>query len=313
MRSLRRHLVATFTACLTLAIGIALGSGPLQGANGNDDFTSLAAANAGLRDQLRTAEAAGAVDATLAEGLAPRLLPDRLTGRGVAIFVLPGVSESSVTAMGTAIQQAGGSVAVVVTLDDDVIDASKRTYVGSVASSSVRGLDLEDTGSDQAFAQLGVVLARAYVGTAKSQAFDDTAIKIDSELQGARLVTLGAEPTARGTSVVVLASGDNGDAAVTSARNVITADLLSTVVPAAEATVVVTPATGRDDGGLLDVLSDSEVMGKVPVSTSNAGTSSAGTLVGVYALSAALSGSPGDFGVIDGKPVLPRGLAPTDR
>lgn len=313
MTSLRRYLVPIFAACITLAIGIALGSGPLQNADGTDNPTSLAAANAELRDQLRSAEAARVVDATLADGLVPRLLPDRLTGHGVTLFVLPGVSEPAVTAMRTALEQAGGSVAVVVTLGDDVIDASKRAYVGSVASSSLRGMEVQDVGSEQAFAQLGVLLARAYVGTTKSLVFDDTAIKIDAELQGAKLVTLDAEPTARGTSVVVLAPGDNGEDAVASARNVITTDLLSTVIPATEATTVVTPTAGRDPGGLLDVLSDSEVMGEDPVSTSNAGTSSAGTLIGVYALSAALSGSPGDFGVVDGIAVLPQALAPADQ
>lgn len=313
MRTLRRHLVPTFAACITLAIGIALGSGPLQNADGTDDNVSLETSNAELRDQVQSVEAARAVDAALAAGLAPRLLEDRLKGHGVTILVLPGVAESSVTAMRTAVQQAGGFVVVVVTLDSDVVDPGKKTYVGSVATSSLRGLDVSGTESDQTFAQFGLVLSRAYVATAKNQEFDDTSIKIDSELQGAKLVTLSAEPTARGTAVVVLAPGDSGDDAVTSARNVITTDLLSTIAPAAEALVVVTPQTGRDAGGLLDVLSESETIADLPVSTANTGTSAAGTLVAVYALSAALSGSPGDFGVVDGTPVLPRGLAPADR
>lgn len=313
MRSLRRYLVPVFAACITLAVGIALGSGPLQNADGTDGSTAFESSNEELREQLRSAEAARVVDAALADGLAPRLLADRLKGRAITIFVLPGVAEPSVTAMQAAIRQAGGSVAVVVTLDADVVDAGKRTYVGSVASSSLRGLGVQDAASDQAFARFGVVLARAYVGTSKRQSFDETAVKIDSEIQGAKLVTLDREPTARGTAVSVLAPGDSGDDAVTSARNVITTDLLSSLVPASDATVVVTPASGREAGGLLDLVSDSKVVREHLVSTSNAGTTSAGTIISVYALSAALSGSPGDFGVVDGVPVLPRGLAPTEK
>ncbi len=308
MSALRRHLVAVFAACITLAVGIALGSGPLQRADGRDDTATLEASNSTLEDQLHSARAANVLDAALVKSLAPSLLQNRLTGRAVTVFVLPGVAGPSIAAMRAAIQQAGGSLAVVVTLAADVVDPGKKAYVGSVASSSLHRLDGAGTGSDEAFAQLGLVLARAYVAPPSSQQFDDTAVKIDAELQGAKLVTLDAEPTVRGTAVVVLAPGHHGADAASSARNVITGDLLSTLSPAAEAVVVVTPETGRYPGGLLDILSDTDAVNGLNVATTNAGTSPTGTLVAVYALSGALSGTPGEFGVVDGLPVLPTGL-----
>ncbi len=309
MSLLRRYLVPIFAACITLAVGIALGAGPLQQAEGNDDGESLRAANTKLREAVRDAGAARVLSDELTTGIAARLLEDRLQKRDVTIFVLPGVDEEAVTAMETAVTQAGGSAVVVATLDKDVVDPGKKTYVGSVATSSLEALeDIEAPPADQAYARFGLVLARAYVGTGDGVAFGEAAIKIDSEIRGAKLVTLSEEPSRRGSAVVVMSPGASDDSDVTGAQHTIVTDMLRSLAPAADAVVVTTPATGRDEGGLLDVLAAPGGLDAQNVSTVNAGSSPGGTLIAVYALSAALSGNPGDFGVIDGEPVLPEGL-----
>jgi hypothetical protein len=306
--ALRRYLLPVFAAFITLAIGIALGAGPLQQAEGSDDSGSLRTTNQKLLDQLAAGNDARVFDRAWSDALAPGLLTGRLTDAHITIVVLPGVSSASVDATRQAIQAAGGSTAMVVTVAAAVLDSAKKTYVSSVADSSLAGADgVTAPPEDDVYPRFGTVLARAYVSRSDDTRYDATATKIDSELQGANLVELDQAPLRRGSLVVVLASGAHGDDKVVTA-NVIAADLVTALARAGDAVVVTTPATGRSTGGLLADLADNRDVARLPVSTANAGTSSSGLVTTVYALATALDGRPGDYGVVDGEPVLPPGV-----
>ena len=309
MSALRRYLLPVFAAFITLAIGIALGAGPLQQAEGSDDSGSLRTTNQKLRDQLAASNDARVFDRAWSDALAPGLLTGRLTDAHITIVVLLGVSSASVDATRQAIQAAGGSTAMVVSVAAAVLDSAKKTYVSSVADSSLAGADgVTAPPEDDVYPRFGTVLARAYVSTSDDTRYDATAAKIDSELQGANLVELDQAPLRRGSLVVVLASGAHGDDKVVTAANVIAADLVTALARAGDAVVVTTPATGRATGGLLADLADNRDVARLPVSTANAGTSSSGLVTTVYALATALAGRPGDYGVVDGEPVLPPGV-----
>lgn len=309
MSALRRYLLPVFAAFIALAIGIALGAGPLQQAEGSDDSSSLRSANQNLRDQLAADGNARVFDRAWSDALAPGLLKGRLTDAQVTIVALPGVSPTSVEATRQAIQDAGGSTAMVVTVAADVLDSAKKTYVGSVADSSLAGADgVTAPPEDEVYPRFGTVLARAYVGTSDDTRFDGTAAKIDSELQGAKLVEVDQPPLRRGSLVVVLASGAHGSDEITTAAHVIASDLVAALARAGDAVVVTTPATGRASGGLLADLADNRDVARLPVSTASAGTTSSGLVTAVYALATALAGQPGNYGVVDGEPVLPPGV-----
>ncbi len=309
MSTLRRHLLPIFAALITLAVGIALGAGPLQQAEGSHDSGSLKAANQKLRDQIAASRDAHIFDGAWSGALAPRLLRDRLTGAQVTIVALPGISTTSVDDTVQAIQDAHGSTALVVTVDADVLDSAKKTYVGSVADSSLAGAsDLVAPPADDVYPRFGAVLARAYVGMGDNTRYDSTAVKIDSELQGAKLVELDKDPLRRGSLVVVLASGAHGADEVTVAANLIASELVAAFARAGDAVIVTTPPTGRDTGGVLAAIADNGDFARMRVSTANAGTSPAGLVTTVYGLATALAGRPGDYGVVDGKPVLPPGV-----
>ncbi len=309
MSALRRYLLPVFAAFIALAIGIALGAGLLQQAEGGDDSGSLRAANERLRDQLAADRDERVLAQAWSDALAPSLLAGRLTGAQITIVALPGVSETSVAATRQAIEDAGGSTAMVVTVAAEVLDSAKKTYVSSVADSSLAGADgVTAPTEDDVYPRFGTVLARAYVGTNDDTRYDATAVKIDSELQGAKLVTVDNAPLRRGSLVVVLASGAHGGDEVTTAANVIASDLVAALARAGDAVVVATPATGRASGGILAELAEDRDVARLPVSTTNAGTSSSGLVTAVYALASALAGRPGDFGVVDGEPVLPPGV-----
>ena len=66
MSLLRRHIFPLFGAGTTLALGIALGAGPLQGDSGGDGSDALAAANATLTEQVASARGSSAFGESLA-------------------------------------------------------------------------------------------------------------------------------------------------------------------------------------------------------------------------------------------------------
>lgn len=311
MSALRRYLVPLFAACMALAAGIALGGGPLATAAGSDDTDTLQASNQALRDELAAVRVGSSFDEAVSEAVAPGLLAGRLADRGVTLVVLPGVQAGWLADTTAAVTQSGGTVTSVVMLDGDVVDPEKKTYVGSVADSSLEGADdVTAPPTGNTYARFGSVVARAYVAHAAATGYDDVAVQIDSELDGAQLVTLAAQPLRRGTLVVVLAPGDHGPDQLTEASQVITTELVIELAKASDGLVVATPATGREEDGILTRLDDEGKVAALPVSTINAGMSPAALVATVEALAAAAAGDPGEFGLVDGRAVLPSGLAP---
>ncbi len=333
MSTIRGYLAPFFAGCVMLATGIALGGGPLQRADGGQDASGLIEENQTLRDQVVSARDSGRYDDAWGRALAPQQLAGRLQGAAVTIVALPGVEPSAVGRTRSTIDDAGGSVAVVVTVAGEVLDPAKKTYVDSVADGALTGADgLPAPPADDTYRRFGAVLARAYVGSSDEPAgagdtdtgttdtgdastrptgieYDETAAGIDAELQGARLVELAAPPQRRGTLVVVLGSGVHGTDAVTQAAQVIAVDLITALAAAGDALVVTTPPPGRMPGGVLDRVADDERVATLPVSTTNAGSTANGLVTTVFGLATALAGDPGDYGIVAGEPVLPPGVA----
>lgn len=304
MSYVRRHILALFTLAMALAVGIALGSGPLAGDDASGSPAGLEDSNARLSDQvaaLRAAEVFGDAAGDVAAG---DLLADRLTGSQVTLVVFPGVDDDWVEAAGTAITRAGGTIAVQVALSPTLLDTSKRTFVSSVASSSgdgVRGLKVS---ADEPYAVIGALLGRAYLAHADDGlALDDQATEIDSELQGAKLVTLSDGFGRRGSLAVVLAPGYHGDDAAAEANVLIASSVVGQLAAASDAAVLVTPPSGSDEGGVLTSVDDPSL------STLNVADGPMAQVAMVFALRAAAVEKAGAFGVDDqGDAVLPNGM-----
>ena len=77
--------------------------------------------------------------------------------------------------------------------------------------------------------------------TPDTSTFDEEANKIDSELAGAKLVTVAEPLTLRGTATVVLAPGTHGNSADVDARNTIVGALVKALARQGDGTVLVTP------------------------------------------------------------------------
>ncbi|MDK8602703.1 copper transporter [Trueperella bernardiae] len=113
MVDFRYHLVSLISVFFALAIGIILGAGPLQNSIGNvlqGQVADLRVTNENLKQE--NADLAQAIDSQdqAFNEIAPSLVEGTLTGRTVAIVVLPGVVEADVSAARAKLELAGAKV-----------------------------------------------------------------------------------------------------------------------------------------------------------------------------------------------------------
>jgi hypothetical protein len=302
--TLRRLIFPLFAVCLALAVGVALGTGPLRGSTADgDDGTQENATQSGGDSALTASQ-------QYAEAVAAAAAPGQVSGalnqRAVTVVVLPGVADARVTQLQDMIATAGGTLAATVTVADDYVDPAKKTYVDTVAQQSMESAtDLESVAGEETYDRIGALLARAYVGHSGTSTFDEGANKIDSELAGAKLVTVAEPLTLRGTATVVLAPGTHGDGADVDARNIIVGALVKALARQGDGTVLVTPPSGAEPGGLIAAsLADPDAEG-IRLSTVNVSSGSAAHVAAVLALRNATASQAGNFGIVDGKPTPP--------
>jgi hypothetical protein len=223
--------------------------------------------------------------------------------------VLPGVASTRVDGIRDAVRRAGGTLAVTAYVAEDLLDAGHKTYVSSVASSSLDGAGkIEGSRTSDPYQRLGALMGRAYLADPERLRFDDIATKIDSELQGAKLLKVDGEPAQRGSLVIVLASGAHGTDVGVRASSLIASTLAERLAGASRGAVVAAPPTGSSLGGVIATLRDDKAAG-ARLSTLNVTDGTVAQVATVYALAAAARGKGGDFGVRGSDTVLPPRLA----
>ncbi|MBY0443193.1 MAG: copper transporter [Mycobacteriaceae bacterium] len=166
MISLRQHAISLAAVFLALAVGIVLGSG-------FPSHTLLSAMSMEKRDLHAQIDALGEQKNALNQKLhaandfdvqlAGRMIHNTLAGKSVVIFVTPDANADDVAAVSKMVSQAGGSVAITVSLTQEFVEANSAEKLRSVVNSSILpagaqlSTNLVDQGS-QAGDLLGIVL-----------------------------------------------------------------------------------------------------------------------------------------------------------
>lgn len=309
MTMVRRYVFVFVAVCLAFAGGVALGNGPLQGKTPVSHDVALSAANSRLADRLAALRDDQAFTQALGEAAGPALVAGRLKNTSVAIFALPGVSAATLTGVTQAVSAAGGEIVITGHLGPALVDPGKKTYVDSVATNSLHGLrDLAPSAAVSTYRRIGALIARAYTGTAGALAVDEEATRLDAQLQGAKLVSLRDTLTRRASAVIVLAPGDHGDANAVYAEHQIESQVVDAVAGACDGLLLAGPAPASLPGGLIDTVASSTDLANA-IATLNVVDTAAGQTAAVAALAAAVAGQPGGFGMANGVPALPPGLA----
>ncbi len=284
MTLVRRHLVSAVALVLALAVGIALGGGPLS----HESLLPATAERAAAQPQ---AEVGPTAD-DLAAAAAPGLYGARLEGRSVAMLSTPGVDASTIEALSDGVEAANGSISARWTAGRSLVGANDMALVETLGSQLVDQLDGRGADADAAaYERMGQL-----VGTAIASASPEGAVPgpdvltIRQSIDAASLLSHDGEQPRRAPLVLLVLGGDLDD------------DVLEGLVTglAARASGVVVAAPSRDRG--LTVLDELGV-----VTTVDGVDGAAGRLAAVLALSRAEENPGGSYGASGSDGMLPLG------
>lgn len=324
MIDFRYHIVSLISVFLALAVGIALGAGPLKDTIGDTltgQVESLRLEKDELRAQLDDSEAALGRSQAWVDAAGERLLAGQLTDRRVAVVALgDDVPDELRTAVTQRLTQAGASISAQVTLADAWTDSGLRSFRQALVGNLVQYLDPAVDESATAETAMAAALVQGLSGydSANPDARSESASILLELLSSGDtpLVTMAEEVTQPADAVVVIASPvDATDAATTPATDDETSARLAVASAAQEYTsgAVLVDST-RGSGSVLDaLLADGDLASAV---TTVSGVQEVqGQVVVPLALAAAIDGQVGHFGSGDGETPLPPSvtLPPVDR
>lgn len=201
MISFRHHIVSLVAVFLALAVGVVLGSGPLDELARDDRPTAAvttedAPATEGFGDRFAAASAA-------------RLYAGGLAEHTVSIVVMPGADGDVVAALADQVAAAGGRVAGTYSARASLTDAGQKALVDTLGSQVAEHIPAAADAGASTYVRMGQLLATA-------AAFGDVpsadVIAVRESLAGADLVDSPAE--AKTGELVLVVLGDPADPAI---------------------------------------------------------------------------------------------------
>ncbi|WP_448629600.1 copper transporter [Cellulomonas soli] len=216
MIDFRYHIVSLISVFLALAVGIALGAGPLEQTIGDTltgQVEQLRSEKDDMRAELDTTKEDLSDVTAFVDGSAQQLLEGALTDRRVAVIMLGEVPEDERAAVDARLEQAGASVSAHVTLTEAWSDEDLRAFRLALSANLVSYLDP----APEADAGLEADLAAALVqGLTRADPAAPNTLSTDASTLleflstgDTPLVTVADEVTAPADAVVVLATPAN--------------------------------------------------------------------------------------------------------
>ncbi len=304
MISFRYHIVSIVSVFLALAVGVALGGGPLKGEVDNtlvDQVQADRKAKSDLRREIASLKDGNSFSDAFADGVAPGLVGSALEGRSVTVVVLPTASQSEVTELQDMVATAGGSVAGVVRIGEAMLDPENKQLVDELGSQLLAGASGVTVPPDASgYERAGALLARA-LGTDEAPggaSVDATAESILAGLSTAELISVEGDLERRGSLVLFVAGAGAGTLEERQGANSIATTLISAVDAGTDGTVVAGPIQSARPGGLVRAVRD-DVAAAGDVSTVDVLGRSAGRVISVLALDGQSSGQTGHYGAVD--------------
>jgi hypothetical protein len=282
----RHHIVTLVAVFLALAVGVALGGGPLSELGREPANTA-----ATVKERTQDAKRAATFGDEFAVAGADMLYDARLADHPVAVVALPGADEDAVAALEQQIETAGGGVTGRYDVQEALLDPGEKSLVDTLGSQLMTQLgsgvvDAEASTYPRMGQLIGVALSTTEPTSAPA---GPKASSIRQSLVGADLMTSPRrEVDVAPLVLVVLGSqaGGEDDQAVLSG-------LLSGLAARAAGTVVVADSQSGVDGSL-SALRHEPVADEV--TTVDGVESPLGQVTATLALLRALAGDGGSFG-----------------
>ncbi len=282
-------------AALVLALGIAIGAGPLQEDQDRRARELAAQQNqvADLEERVAALSRTAEFGADFQDGTAQRLVRGALQARTVALVTLPGADPETVAAFRTLVATAGGRITADVGLAESLGDPAQRQLVAALTSQLAAQENLAVPDGGNGYERFGFLLARSIgippTARSKEAPYDETGLGIVAGFQTADLVDDAAQVTRRAALTLVVAGPDDGDE---------TAEVLADLVRgyAGRARVVVAGPTGTtDQDGVLGLLRGSGTPAGL-LSTVDSVELAGARISAVLALAARIRGTVGSYG-----------------
>ncbi len=303
MISFRYHIVSIVSVFLALAIGVALGGGPLKGEVDNtlvDQVQSDRAEKNRLQAQISSLRAGNAFTDEFAATVAPRLIGRTLRGRVVTLVVLPTAASSDVSALKDLVGVAGGSVGGTVRVGKKLLDAGQKQLVdelGTQLESRASGVSVPaDAGP---YERIGALVARA-IGTDRrgGAAVDTAATSILSGLSTTNLMSAEGSLDRRGDLILFVAGAGEGSSQEQQGAATIVTQLVQAVDAGTAGVVLAGPAASARAAGQVKAVRD-DVSAAKDVSTVDSLGRTAGQVVAIMALAGQAAGRSGQYGAVD--------------
>ncbi len=303
MITFRYHIVSIVSVFLALAVGVALGGGPLKGEVDNtlvEQVKNDRAVKADLTAQIAGLRTSNTFTDEFASTVAPTLVGDTLKGRTVTLLVLPTAAQADVKGVAELIGVAGGTVGGTLRAGAPLVDPSEKQLVdelGRQLEGQAKGLTVEpDAGP---YERMGALLGRAFATRTDAGAAPDGATSaILAGLTSTKLLSSEGEVKRRGSLVLVVAGDGDGSAEQRRGGATIVASLAAAMDAQSDGVVVAGPLASARPGGAVKAVRD-DVAAARDVSTVDALGRTAGQVVAVLALAGQAAGQTGQFGSVD--------------
>lgn len=317
MISFRYHIVSIVSVFLALAVGVALGGGPLKGEVDNtlvsqvqtDRQTKLA-----LQSQITALRSNNTFTDDFAKTVAPGLIGGTLKGRVVTLVVLPTAAQSDVSALKDLVGVAGGTVSGTVRIGDQLVDAGDKQLVDELGNQlESRAPDVDIAPDASPYERIGALIARA-IGTDVDQGapVDGPATSILAGLSTTSLMSAEGKLQRRGSLMLFVTGAGEGTTAQKQGASTIVSTLVEAVDQNTDGVVLAGPVASARTGGQVKAVRD-DVKVSRDVSTVDSLGRSAGQVVTIMALAGQAAGRTGQYGAVDAADgAMPGALGATD-
>ncbi|MFT4263712.1 MAG: copper transporter [Nocardioides sp.] len=295
-----RRLLGLIALVLALAIGIALGAGPL-GDRLNDELGTDRAASrshdpgdtGGADDGTVGAADSDPLDAALLQALAPAALAGRLTGQSVAIVAMPGADSGALETIAADVASAGGAVTSTTTLTTALTDGDGKQLVDALGSQLAAQVPGVVDGSLTTYPRMGALLGVALTTKAAQGAPGAEASTIRDTLATGKLVEA---PIAGDVATLTLLVTGNG---THDAEAAIVTGLTSGLLGQAHGLVIAGDTSDADVAAVRDAA--------LPVGTYDGLDSAAGPIATVLLLARQTTAPGGSYGASGSDGSVPAG------
>lgn len=294
MIDFRYHLVSIVSIFLALAVGIALGAGPLKGTLSdtiNAEIASLRSDKADLNKQLNTAQNGSDQRDAFIASTNKQLLAGRLGGVTVDIVVLPGVDGSLVKDTAATMTDSGAKVGGTIQIKSAWVDDSAKQRREAVGVKLTGQLNIPHQG-DQADIDrsLAIALHTENAGTSTS---------VLTALGDAKLLSVDRDAVTPATAVVVLSDTVDSSPASVAQVQAKAYVVLAVALDAKIRAAVLASNTGVDTGSGVSIVSTARSMGGATAAVST--VDDAGIPMGQASVALALleqtQGKSGQYGL----------------